>query len=398
MLGVGITSLTLAVTSIGVGFGIQNSRAANFVENNSADVSALFKHDGSYNVTLARQLLSLSTVASVVTANFPNGAKYSTVDKIWTANGNANNNAPMIRLFESSTGVMPDISAGNFRLANSLWILSLITFPSTWPASGDPIFTFLLRNVYAISIFGATNDYTTSTVRAKLRTDFETTLLNTHFQNAANAFVTPRDLAARTYNWHNWSGVGTTTDNLNAACLDDKIILPAWQEFGGNPTVGLFLNATNLDSNHCWSRGPNSVGRTDIQTLKRGSNNFTIESARDEVSWSCGITGAAVHLDGARLKTIVYEADNPVVPGDDNGGDDGDGNGGDDGNGGSDGVDPTKPVGPNNPIVPSVTDEQNNKGLSAGAIGGIIGGSLVAVGGATCGVIYFIARRKKVLA
>ena len=96
----------------------------------------------------------------------------------------------------------------------------------------------------------------------------------------------------------------------------------------------------------------------------------------------------ALHISGDALRQIVSPTTTPGDGGDDNGddGDDGDDNGGEV---------PVTPT-PSNPIVPDYVDK-SQKSLTPGAIGGIIAGSLVAVGGATCLTIYFISKRRKLL-
>ena len=134
MLGVGVASLTLAVTSIGVGFGIQNSKAADLISSNNDASLSLFKKNGQNNVGLARKLLDLAaaTMPSKIfnsSTGHPtaHGEKMASARDIAFANtGNRANATPFIKVFES-------MSPGQ---------LTAITYPS---AGGDPVFTFWLR-------------------------------------------------------------------------------------------------------------------------------------------------------------------------------------------------------------------------------------------------------------
>ena len=68
MLGVGVCSITLAVTSVGVGFGIQNARAA-IVDNIADDTQSLFRTNGEHNASLAAQLFALADAMKNLSKN-----------------------------------------------------------------------------------------------------------------------------------------------------------------------------------------------------------------------------------------------------------------------------------------------------------------------------------------
>ena len=429
MIGVGVASITLAVTSIGVGFGIQNSKAAVVDEGAFLFASKTSGAPSESSIVLARQLMTLADAAGKTTIS---GKQTSDAAQIRTANGTAE--TPWVKLFETVSGAAASSAA---------WRLTYIT----WDGA-TPLFTFWADDIGVTSVFnagttstqclsryespsGKPSDFTGSALRNKVGIDLYNDL-DTKFSGMSTKTVAPYAVG-----WQNTQGnVNIVNDGdtftsgsqakrnaLNSGVNTDRLWVPSYFEVShdGNAANSLW----HLTKAEAKVKNPalfNSSSSRDYAYLRSsfydpGQNHLqqeqfatAVKSATGDKSrnWWCFdqlSVRPAVHINGASVRAIAelpIAADNQNPGdggngdgGDDNGGDDGDGgddNGGD--NGGSDGVDPTQPVGPNNPIVPDYK-EQSQKGLSAGAIGGIIGGVLVAVGGATCGVIWFVSRRRR---
>ena len=389
MLGVGITSLTLAVTSIGVGFGIQNSRAADIVSSNNSQ--ALFRVNGNHNVALARQLLDLAA-CTAKSSNFDSttpvqgGAKFASARAIAEANTGASTNwAPKVKLFESS--VVASETARS--LSNMSYRLYALTWgPDVGGVTPDPVFTFVASTSYMNRRWGfsGSETYEESRIRQQVCNDFDDMIAGFGDNLSTGTIVAPQNLPG---NWQENQAdlhAGVTYNNsLSTNCLGDKIWIPSAVEvvkyFGVYPEEYLPSNAGG--ASNTWLRS--SAGNTNVSIVRDVSVNGSFLVSGGSASNICCYV-AGLHISGAALRAMLPVVE-PGDGGDDNGGDDGDGNGG------SDGVDPTEPVGPNNPIVPDYK-EQSQKGLSAGALGGIIGGSVVAGGAIMCVTVYLLERRR----
>ena len=393
ILGVAITSLTLAVTSIGVGFGIQNSRAAveDHYPNNRTNY--LFRHDGvGHGATLARQLLDLAeaTIPSKTFLGSP--VRVATMRDISAANeGDRVAPVPRIRVFQDFDEYpgTPGFAQSHSRIAYTLCAI-------TYSDNGKPFFTFTGTNhldKYNEDKVGGiyTSDYNAGapnyrgalsvgcSARNKNTNGMENEMLPLFPSDVRRAFVSPNQMP------HNWNMNQPTNvildqqstilnQSLTGARLDDLVWMPSWYEWHEIFEVSL---AERFDDRFYWVRG---------EFVNNGNPSHAVLFNPKRDTWGIGHVYSdnyasllSFNISGEVLEEFAAAKSS---------------NNGDDGDGGSDGVDPSDPVGPNNPIVPDYK-EQSQKGLSAGALGGIIGGCLVAVGGATCGVIYYVSRRRK---
>ena len=471
MIGVGVCSITLAVASIGVGFGIQNSRAAeNFI--NSANSQSLFRTNGNHNQTIATGLMNLAAEAKKLQTirDLGSGVKFASARDIAEANtGERGQASPRIKLFdtvwhtkapgEGDTGVPYEIPQSILS-----WQLASITYPT---GSGDPIFTFF--NCGGGSF---TNYYSEQSWSNFLSLRFDDLFATFPSGLKTSAIVKPKNLPARwqenqpnipserqgytstdnsmsniliedsfwtvseyeitnlfqlnsdersqfTTDWHNNPGGSYTCLRSSISTLGHAVISQDWvggkwvntikeepnkysvQHIATHINSAAFKSFARFTANFHPNNGGSVVPTTNISFGNKISAPNVSYDGHTFDGWftdSAFTTPFNFASDTIKSDIHLYAKWSVVTSGDGGAGDGGTGDGGegtDSGTGGNDGDD-NEPQGPSvdKPIVPDYKPDQSQKGLSAGAIGGIIGGSLVAVGGATCGVIYYISRRR----
>ena len=378
MLGIGVTSFTLAITSLAVGLGIQFSKASTPIVTNNT-VLLTTGPTPSVNYETHRQLWDLVTAAGKTnkTTNSTGTHLSSDANQIKTANAGA---LPEVKIFEpittGSNQTVKDFTAQPWRLA-------YITYDGA-----DAILTFFMVAPYTTSAWGNNgSNYQNSTIRQTLFAAYNAVSPNYN----TSIIALPSSLPG---NWQ--STTSYVGDRLNATTLQDPVWIPGQSEFGrtrdGYP-----------DQGHASFFGfSTAAGRTETNWNGSGARWMRSDIAADQ-GWIIGNpydTKSQWHVyrnvglgvsPGVHIRLSAPAA--PVEPddgGDDNGGDDGDGSDNGDDNGGDDngGEVPTP-----TPFTP--TDDQSQRGLSAGAIGGIIAAVLITLGASACLTIYLISRRRK---
>ena len=286
ILGVAITSLTLAVTSIGIGFGIQNAKAA--VITNQA---ALFNLDGTINRTLATQLLTLTSSLTVSNITTPSPAsetyRHAQFPEIYAKNGNA---IPNVKLFEStspggfSSGAAPSVYTSN--LSKLGWKLAYVSLPSS---TFDPVLTFWADGVYRKDIVGnfAPNNqnWNGSPLSISMNTDFEN--LMGEFTNGnviKNIFAAPAEIPGQ---WQTKTGsqpdslsigggssLNVKRNTLTGANQNYKLWIPSQYEAGRR------LNASVNDA--LWTDTNTDLNSFNVNGFINSSEHIFIRSAFED--------------------------------------------------------------------------------------------------------------------